>query len=278
MYDYVFLCFFLGNDFLPHFPSLNIRTFGIQRLLDVYRKYIGNKPHCFLLSDDSEKKIVWRELTKFIQELAKLEHEFLKQEYEYRNKRTFSLTKNKTVEEREELFLNTPLIYRGEEIFICPTKKGWEERYYLTLFHNKEISEVCTHFLDGLEWVRGYYFGDGDIRWKWKYPYAYPPLLQDLIKQMDFYSNESRKIMDVDEKPFHPYTQLSYVLPPIFQQRLLPPSVYLYLQKWEKLFPKEDLQFKWAFKRYFWESHVILPEVPDETMEEWDTHFRNMKY
>jgi 5'-3' exonuclease len=269
MYDYVFLCFFLGNDFLPHFPSLNIRTFGIQRLLDVYRKYIGNKPHCFLLSDDSEKKIVWRELTKFIQELAKQEHEFIKQEYEYRNKRTFTFTKNKTIEEREELFLNTPLIYRGEEIYICPSEKGWEERYYLSLFHNIDISEVCSHYLDGLEWVRGYYFGDGDIRWKWKYPYAYPPLLQDLIKHLHSNPNlDIRKNREVDEKPFHPYTQLSYVVPPVFQERLLPPSVYLYLQKWVNIIPKEYLQFKWAFKRYFWESHVVLPEISNETMEE----------
>ena len=34
--DYILLCFFLGNDFMPHFPSLNIRTDGISRLLDAY--------------------------------------------------------------------------------------------------------------------------------------------------------------------------------------------------------------------------------------------------
>jgi 5'-3' exonuclease len=154
MYDYVFLCFLLGNDFLPHFPALNIRTHGMQRLLDVYRQSIGNKPNIFLITKTNPFTIQWKELYKYIQKLSQYEHEFIIQEYEVRKKWDYMSKKIememnhiKDVETIEETIQNAPVIFRQDEKYICPSEKGWEERYYNRFFareENKKERESTT--------------------------------------------------------------------------------------------------------------------------------------
>ena len=62
IYDYIFMCFFLGNDFMPHFPSINIRTGGVNKMINAYKATIGGTNEN--LTDG--KKIYWKNVRKLV--------------------------------------------------------------------------------------------------------------------------------------------------------------------------------------------------------------------
>jgi 5'-3' exonuclease len=277
IYDYIFLCFFLGNDFLPHFPAINIRTTGIQFLLDIYRKYIGRFPNRTLVSH-ATKQIEWKWVSVFVQEMAKNEKYLVLDDFVSREKYNHWKWKETTEKEKEEKINSLPIIYRTVENYIYPKEPYWEERYYMALFQHPQvvrscepqIQGLCNNYMEGLEWVYRYYTV-GCPDWRWKYKYHYPPLLCDLQKyiphfQMNFINGEYP-----DNRPFSPHVQLAYVLPKKQMVLLMPYSKqreYL-LKSHGELYP-ETFDFMWAFKRYLYESSCMLPEISMEVLQQWE--------
>ena len=272
VYDYVFLCFFLGNDFLPHFPSMNIRTHGISTLLDMYTKKIGNIPNNFLINKENHH-IIWKNVRKIIKEVADNEEKFLLQEYELRRKYDRFKFQQTTEKEKETMFQNVPIIYRNQESYICPEANFWESRYYKSLFKsqptNKFMKDLCSNYLEGLEWVFKYY-SKGCYDWQWKYNYHYPPLFKDLLQHIPHFETEFVKRKP--EQPLLSITQLSYVLP-ITNHHLMPKKVQEFLSKFYSHNYVKDYQFEWAFCRYFWESHPVLPEISNSDIKRWELYY-----
>ena len=160
-----------------------------------------------------------------------------------------------------------PMKERSIEKYINPYTKDWEYRYYKALFDieitDERIRQICVNYLEGLEWTFSYYI-DGCKDWRWCYNYHYAPLFKDLVKyipQMD-----TQFLKHKDKQTIEDLVQLCYVLPR-HNLNLLPMNVnILLMQKLGHLYG-EDYEFKWAYCRYFWESHAELPRLHIETLE-----------
>tara|TARA_B100001093_G_scaffold476108_1_gene502205 strand:- start:91 stop:1164 length:1074 start_codon:yes stop_codon:yes gene_type:complete len=85
LYDYIFMCFLLGNDFLPHFPAINIRSGGIMKLLQHYKNTLGSTNK--FIVDMEKNKIIWKNFRLFIESLAANEHEYIIEEHQTRDRK-----------------------------------------------------------------------------------------------------------------------------------------------------------------------------------------------
>jgi len=263
IYDYIFLCFFLGNDFMPHFPAVNIATGGINKLLNAYKATIGGTNE--ILTDG--KIIYWKNVKKIIVWISLNEEEFLITETKLREKKSKYILPNNTPEEQYKKFDAIPMYDRIIEKYINPHKTGWQERYYYKLF-DMEIDivrkeQICMNYLEGLEWTMKYYtIGCPD--WRWSYKYHYPPLFVDLVQFIPNFEKEFIKTQPA--RPVNQLVQLSYVLPKQ-SLYLLPTNLHNALLKEHDIWYKMNCKFIWSYCRYFWESHVDLPDIDIDELE-----------
>ena len=316
--DYIFICFLLGNDFLPHFPALNIRTVGIDVMLNVYRETIGNT-NTFLINGMT---IQWGNFYKMIKHIAVKEDELLMDEHKKRDKFAKRFGNNGTASgygragnamnafggrngknqfiasknEKQRDIMNTnenntigedvqcmddllllPMKDRSIEKYINPFERDWEYRYYKALFdidvNDERKKQICVNYLEGLEWTFNYYI-KGCIDWRWCYNYHYAPLFKDLVKYIPQMSLQF--ITPKPQQSIEDVVQLCYVLPRE-NLNLLPMNVNIVLLENLSHLYGDDYEFKWAYCRYFWESHADLPRLTISTLEDIVRQANTMK-
>ena len=233
---YCFLCFLCGNDFLPHFPSIQIRNDGIQYLLFHFSKE--------LLVEGT--RIHWDGVKRLFLSLAKNEQAMIQENLQWK-KRQRTSAKNE-----EEEFQLIPL-RDIREVYL----EDHPEDYYPFLFHQSETAPICKQYLRMLEWTLHYYHGDCKDYYL-QYEFHLAPLFETLIQHIPCFD----ETLDTNpEPPPVPITQLLYVLP-YEEYKDFIPEAYRPL---EKKFPQlcsMNFPVHYEFCKFLWEGHVDFHYIP----------------
>ena len=259
--DYIFLCFLLGNDFLPHNLAIDLRHNGHDILLDAYLdNYIIYRE---FLTDTHKLKINHRFLYALFKILSEKENGKLIQIQNKRNKfRMFNGKYENEFERRMDVINNSPIVNNHTERSVNFSKKYWRTKYYkqcLNIEDQEDIDEVCLNYCEGLKWTFLYYF-DSCASWDWKYNYIHPPTIKDLTNYL--LNNNINKIKLNKGKPSHPIVQLLSILPT--QSNTLIPFNYRKLMNRSSeiaAYYPVKYELDTFLKRYYWMCPPVLPVI-----------------
>ncbi|ARF09310.1 XRN 5'-3' exonuclease [Catovirus CTV1] len=218
--DFTFMCYLLGNDFLPHFPSIDIKKNGLDIILNCYTDIYINCGENLIQVDKNDVKINNQFFVELIKKISNYEKYFFTKilpEINSRKQHRRCPLSDKysreiwEMENMKNIEIDDPIkLGEGEE-------EDWKFRYYEHYFHTIEyqketIKDVCESYTKGLKWVTEYYFKECSD-WKWQYDYNHAPFISDLYN----YIKANRNINNITFKanePINCLTQLMCVLPP----------------------------------------------------------------
>ena len=259
--DFIFLFFMVGNDFLPHIPSIEIIEDGIELILDVYKDVCKSHGH---ITRNVSGRIQFcpDTLGIFLGTIGHHERENL----EHKLSKRASFFPDVILEGCSQ---------QEEEGKWCVDIDTYKERYFRESFpEGSNLEEICHDYLEGMQWVLSYYTR-GVPNWRWSYKYHYAPPASVIAEHAGTFvlPKYGRTV------PTTPFQQLLCVLPPSSADLIPAPLCSLLTDRSSVLRPycPEDFEIDLAGKRKEWEGIVLLPMVNfDLVIDAYSRHIRSV--
>jgi len=272
IYDYVLLCFLLGNDFLEHLPSLVIRKNGIDIIMKSYvNAWKGTNHISGIYLVNKIKLNNQYELANAINL-----HYLRDIMYHLKNNETYFFKNFKldtlVMSEKNQLEKMTEneniLIYMDD--FVKFNQDNYKTRYYM--YYNimcNEINDVCLNYIEGLYWVLGYYSGHIHNNWTWFYRYHNSPFCSDLFE----FLKKMPVITKIRETTIYtPLKQLYMVLPKTSLKTILKEMGYTinYIEYTlftnDKFYP-DKICVDLYNKKYVWQSKIFMENMDEMILD-----------
>ena len=251
---YCTACSILGNDFIPHLLTIELKNNGIDTLLSATKRSI--KTNGLLVNNGV---INHNCLIDIFKDLANTEDEDIHRICE------------RYIKKRQPDNKSTPSDYYGlknkdpliNTIYNSPNK--WRQEYYRIIFDNNisidstVMFNACNNYIKGIYWVYSYYKGM-EIDCEWYYPYNYPPTIKDILNHS--IANEV-PILNNNNNFVPSYIQLLIVLPKYSVKLLSKKHQRYMLDMYAGLFHMYPVKYniQTFLKTQLWECSPILPLI-----------------
>ena len=287
--DFIFFCFLVGNDFLPHLPFSEIGEGGLNKLFGCYKQMVtGTSPRPFLVHSDG--RVNFHVLFQFLQNYVVLEREMVAEMIENDN---WKIGKTRIC----NAAIGDPMaaieLYTNPES-LASSDEEWKQQQTniakkdirrfgkpqnvdeaidnynqikLGIVNDDEKAKHVYSYLEGLQWVFYYYF-KGPQSWDWYFPYHYSPFASEVVEVLATRYNEGKnlEINFTNGKPFLPFQQLMAVLPPASGRNFLPATLYNLMvapQSPIRTFYPEEFQIDIDGVKVPWGGVTIIPFVDE---------------
>lgn len=248
IYDFILMCFSIGNDFLPNVPTIEILDGGMELMFETYKNVGKTYGHLVNRKKDG-LQIQKKALEIFFGTLAQYEEQVLNNKVNSKSRGMY-----------EDTLLNKYAVYDEKESKYNVDFKKYKRGYYKKKLDclTDDVSNICHDYLKGINWVLEYYT-TGLPSWNWFYPHHYAPFLTDIAKNI---YNFPETVKWGKTNPISPFQQLLCVLP-TKSSNLLPSPLdkLLHTDSVISEFYPTEFKIDLEGKRNDWEGVPVLPFV-----------------